>query len=188
MASILSKLKPKATQAEHTENSASVPTSGSASMAEKNAQYDDSKVPYLTWRSFVMGIVASMGGFIFGYSTGQISGFETMNNFKELFAQHNASGYYFSNVRSGLIVGLVGYCLLHIFVITNTYDSLDVHWYNDRRSRRQPHRRPLRKKTVHHLLVPYPRRRHHRADFRHQQVVPGCRGPSRCRSRCRCSV
>ncbi|OKL57309.1 hypothetical protein UA08_07493 [Talaromyces atroroseus] len=105
---ILGKLKPNHAQTEHAENSSpSVPTSGSASLAEKNARYDDSKVPYLTWRSFIMGIVASMGGFIFGYSTGQISGFETMDNFMELFAQHDASGYYFSNVRSGLIVGLM---------------------------------------------------------------------------------
>ncbi|KAH8691457.1 putative MFS monosaccharide transporter [Talaromyces proteolyticus] len=48
-----------------------------------------------------------MGGFIFGYSTGQISGFETMNDFKMRFAQHNDAGYYFTNVRSGLIVGLM---------------------------------------------------------------------------------
>lgn len=104
----LTKFSPKPAQAEHTENSpSSVPTSGTVSLAEKNAQYDDSKVPYLTWRSFIMGIVASMGGFIFGYSTGQISGFETMSDFEMRFAQHDASGYYFSNVRSGLIVGLV---------------------------------------------------------------------------------
>jgi SP family sugar:H+ symporter-like MFS transporter len=32
-------------------------------------------VPRLTIRSFIMGVFVSMGGFIFGYDTGQISGF-----------------------------------------------------------------------------------------------------------------
>lgn len=73
---ILNKFKPKAEQheekqTEHAETSyPSATTSGTASLAEKNAKYDDSKVPYLTWRSFTLGVLASMGGFIFGYSTG----------------------------------------------------------------------------------------------------------------------
>lgn len=67
---LLNKFKANPEQAEHAEQTASVPTSGTASLAEKNAQYDDSKVPYLTWRSCIMGVIASMGGFIFGYSTG----------------------------------------------------------------------------------------------------------------------
>jgi SP family sugar:H+ symporter-like MFS transporter len=66
----LNKFKPKNEQTEHTENSFPSTPSGSASLAEKNNRYDDSKVPYLTWRSLVMGVLASMGGFIFGYSTG----------------------------------------------------------------------------------------------------------------------
>jgi SP family sugar:H+ symporter-like MFS transporter len=32
---------------------------------------DDSPVQYLTWRSFILGLCVSMGGFIFGYSTGK---------------------------------------------------------------------------------------------------------------------
>lgn len=67
---LFNKFKAKPEQAEHAEQTTSVPTSGSASLVEKNAHYDDSKVPYLTWRSCVMGVIASMGGFIFGYSTG----------------------------------------------------------------------------------------------------------------------
>lgn len=70
---ILNKFKPKGEeQTEHTETSnyTSATTSGTASLAEKNNRYDDSKVPYLTWRSFILGVLASMGGFIFGYSTG----------------------------------------------------------------------------------------------------------------------
>ena len=32
--------------------------------------YDDSPVKFLSMRSFAMGILVSMGGFIFGYDTG----------------------------------------------------------------------------------------------------------------------
>jgi SP family sugar:H+ symporter-like MFS transporter len=49
-----------------------------------------------------------MGGFIFGYDTGQISGFLEMQVFLEMFGQQRDNGqYYFTNVRSGLIVGLL---------------------------------------------------------------------------------
>lgn len=68
----------------------------------------DTKVPWLTLRSFSMCVVISMGGFLFGYDTGQISGFLEMPNFLERYGQQRADGtYYFSNVRSGLIVALV---------------------------------------------------------------------------------
>lgn len=49
-----------------------------------------------------------MGGFIFGYDTGQISGFLEMPDFRERFGLRHADGtFYFSNVRAGLIVALV---------------------------------------------------------------------------------
>lgn len=71
--------------------------------------YVESRIPRLTLHSFIMGIFVSMGGFIFGYDTGQISGFLGMEEFLMRFGQRNDAGeYYFSNVRSGLIVGLVG--------------------------------------------------------------------------------
>jgi len=55
-----------------------------------------------------MGVLVSMGGFIFGYDTGQISGFLGMEDFLNRFGQHHADGTpYFSNVRSGLIVALL---------------------------------------------------------------------------------
>lgn len=72
--------------------------------------YDDSPVPRLTIHSFIMGVFVSMGGFIFGYDTGQISGFLGMPEFQERFGQRNGNGdggYHFSNVRSGLIVALL---------------------------------------------------------------------------------
>ncbi|KAH8703802.1 putative MFS monosaccharide transporter [Talaromyces proteolyticus] len=74
---------------------------------EKGADLVDSPIPLLTWRSFVMGILVSMGGFVFGYDTGQISGFLETPDFLERFGQWNGTKFYFSNVRSGLIVGLL---------------------------------------------------------------------------------
>jgi SP family sugar:H+ symporter-like MFS transporter len=68
----------------------------------------DSPIPLFTLRSFIMGIFVSMGGFLFGYDTGQISGFLEMEDFLRRFGELNSDGtYYFSNVRSGLIVALL---------------------------------------------------------------------------------
>lgn len=59
----------------------------------------------------MLAIVASMGGFIFGYDTGQISDILIMDDFLTRFGQCTAEGVvescHFSNVRSGLIVSLL---------------------------------------------------------------------------------
>lgn len=69
---------------------------------------DESHVPWITWRSLVLGAFVSIGGIIFGYDTGQISGFLEMKNYKQRYAQRQPDGTHsFSNVRSGLIVSLV---------------------------------------------------------------------------------
>ncbi len=84
------------------------------------AEYDDTPYPLITWRVVVMGILVSMGGLIFGYDTGQISGFLEMNDFLMRFGTYgpNPKGpgetYQFSNVRSGLIVGLVSHYAFEI--------------------------------------------------------------------------
>ncbi|PGH04542.1 hypothetical protein AJ79_07068 [Helicocarpus griseus UAMH5409] len=68
----------------------------------------DTPISWLTWRSFFMGLFVSMGGFIFGYDTGQISGILEMQDFLQRFGEREPSGeYYFSNVRAGLIVALL---------------------------------------------------------------------------------
>lgn len=72
----------------------------------------DTPIPLLTWRSFVMGVFVSMGGFCFGYDTGQISGFLEMKDFLQRYGELGADGtYHFTNARSGLIVALVCFTL-----------------------------------------------------------------------------
>lgn len=73
------------------------------------AGWDYSPLPRVTMRSFAMGVLVSMGGLIFGYDTGQISGFLEMPDFLNRFGQEdpNTGERYFSTVRSGLIVALL---------------------------------------------------------------------------------
>lgn len=100
----LSKLQPQ--QKENSQSS--TPARSDSTVEKDNGLIDDSPVKYLTWRSFILGIVVSMGGFIFGYSTGQISGFTTMSDFIDRFGEDMGNGQKgFGNVRNGLIVGLV---------------------------------------------------------------------------------
>ncbi|KAI8635676.1 general substrate transporter [Xylariaceae sp. FL1651] len=79
---------------------------------EKEASLDYSPLPRVTKRSFVMGVLVSMGGLIFGYDTGQISGFLEMPDFQRRFGEASDDGmggitYSFGTVRSGLIVALL---------------------------------------------------------------------------------
>lgn len=85
------------------------PHSDQSTDARKSlADLDYSPLRRVTLQSFLMGILISMGGFIFGYDTGQISGFLEMPDFLQRFGQRHDDGtYYFSNVRAGLIVALV---------------------------------------------------------------------------------
>jgi SP family sugar:H+ symporter-like MFS transporter len=89
---------------------ADVPRESVSTAEREKAAHDvvDTPIPLLTWRSALMGVFVSMGGFLFGYDTGQISGFLEMENFLERYGQQAADEtFQFSNVRSGLIVGLL---------------------------------------------------------------------------------
>lgn len=69
---------------------------------------DYSPLPRVTGRSWAMGCLISFGGLIFGYDTGQISGFLEMPDFLDRFGLTAPDGTkYFSNVRAGLIVALL---------------------------------------------------------------------------------
>ncbi len=61
--------------------------------------------------AIMLALLASMGGFIFGYDTGQISDILIMDDFLLRFAQCGTPGDVstcaFTSVRSGLIVGLL---------------------------------------------------------------------------------
>ncbi|KAH9938799.1 general substrate transporter [Epithele typhae] len=63
------------------------------------------------WIAIMLALLASMGGFIFGYDTGQISDILLMDDFVLRFAQcgdpTNISTCQFSVVREGLIVALL---------------------------------------------------------------------------------
>jgi SP family sugar:H+ symporter-like MFS transporter len=93
---------------------------------EAGEPLDNSHVRIFTVRVFLMGIIVSIGGLIFGYDTGQISGmfvaysdtkklshaifsgFLEMPNFLNTFADTTKNGRpAFSNSRSGTIVGLL---------------------------------------------------------------------------------
>lgn len=107
---------------EHTTDAATPPIGKDVVGDHENVgadNLDDSTFPLLTLRTFLATVIASMGGMIFGYDTGQISGFLEMPVFLERFGEYDPSnssarqepgvgyGYYFTNVRSGLIVALV---------------------------------------------------------------------------------
>ena len=101
---------------------AQVPTATSTTAKGDALHYDDSPYPLFTWRTFIMGVLVSMGGLIFGYDTGQISGFLQMQDFLTRFGTFGPNPkdpggpdiYQFSNIRSGLIVGMVS-ALLRIY-------------------------------------------------------------------------
>ncbi|GIJ88807.1 hexose transporter hxt1 [Aspergillus pseudoviridinutans] len=107
VSNLLSKFGKPAVE-QHEDSQATTPARADSTLEKDTGLMDDSPVKYLTWRSFILGIVVSMGGFVFGYATGQIAGFTTMDDFKRRFAEVQPDGSYkFSNVRNGLIVGLL---------------------------------------------------------------------------------
>ena len=90
----------------------------------------DTPIPRITLRSLVMALFVSMGGLLFGYDTGQISGFQEMSNYLERYGQLGSDGsYFFSAKRSGLIVGLLSIgTLIGALVGAPVADKLGRKW------------------------------------------------------------
>jgi SP family sugar:H+ symporter-like MFS transporter len=85
---------------------ASPPLSTELNAVEKGTSDEDTSLPRLTLWTFFMAVLVSMGGMVFGYDTGQISGFLEMRNFEENFGDESQP-LGSSVVRSGLIVGML---------------------------------------------------------------------------------
>ena len=85
----------------------------------KEQKYDDAELKVLQESMSSKGLsqftgvvflclLISFGGFIFGFDTGTIGGFFNMGNFKRRFGSYHKGRkeYYFSNVRTGLMVSI----------------------------------------------------------------------------------
>ncbi|KAI7787287.1 mfs monosaccharide [Diaporthe eres] len=65
-------------------------------------------VKVLNFRVIVMGLLVSLGGFIFGWEGGSISGYTQMANFREHFGDTQKNGVLsLGNVRQGLMVAML---------------------------------------------------------------------------------
>ncbi|KAI0584077.1 hypothetical protein TUN199_06697 [Pyrenophora tritici-repentis] len=79
---------------------AGTPPRGNSDTVQATDLEPKGRVPAI---SIILGAVASIGGFMFGYESGQISGFLEMDDFQSRFGENGK----FSAVRSGAIVGLL---------------------------------------------------------------------------------
>ncbi|KAJ9627784.1 hexose transporter hxt5 [Taxawa tesnikishii (nom. ined.)] len=73
-----------------------------------NGELPDQQESRVTFLACFLGLVASIGGFMFGYVSGQISGFFAMDDFARRFGELQSDGTYgFSAVRQGTITSLL---------------------------------------------------------------------------------
>ncbi|KAG5417045.1 HXT5 [Candida metapsilosis] len=75
---------------------------------EEHSSHELAKKPMSAYLGVCfMCVLIAFGGFVFGFDTGTISGFVNMDDFKRRFGQQKSDGtYYFSNVRTGLIIAM----------------------------------------------------------------------------------
>lgn len=79
---------------------ATTPNDSPTRNASREVEQPTGRVPAI---SILLGAIASVGGFMFGYESGQISGFMQETDFIARFGQNGS----FSNARQGTIVGLL---------------------------------------------------------------------------------
>ncbi|KAK4245724.1 general substrate transporter [Corynascus novoguineensis] len=84
----------------------------------------------ISFAACLLGTVASAGGFMLGYASGQISGFFPMNDFAQRFGEEQADGtFLFSAVRQGTIVGFLDIgCLLGALLAGKLADAAGRRW------------------------------------------------------------
>lgn len=94
--------------------SSSEPASGTTTPPNGNEKQDIDinggypPVKALNFRTVIMGLLVSLGGFIFGWEGGSISGYTQMTNFKNRFGDvEDAGSLKLGNVRQGLMVGML---------------------------------------------------------------------------------
>ncbi|KAK8104762.1 Hexose transporter 2 [Apiospora kogelbergensis] len=110
-------LKKNASHGEKREEGVAGPSSDAAPIAANQK---------VTFIAVFLGVVASIGGFMFGYVSGQISGFFQMTDFARRFGELQDDGSYtFSPARQGTITGLlpVG-CMVGALIAGKIADSL----------------------------------------------------------------
>lgn len=83
-----------------TSTPAETPARNVSPTRDEHAIEPQGRVPVV---AVILGAVASIGGFMFGYESGQISGFLQMSDFLERFGDNGK----FSAIRQGTIVGLL---------------------------------------------------------------------------------
>ncbi|KAL6366120.1 hypothetical protein LRP88_00216 [Fusarium phalaenopsidis] len=93
---------------------------------ERKHTTNDAAEQKVTFLACFLGLVASIGGFKFGYVSGQISGFFLMDDYSRRFGELQDDGSYtFSAVRQGTIVGLLSAgCLIGSLIAGNLADSI----------------------------------------------------------------
>ncbi|KAJ9149772.1 General substrate transporter [Pleurostoma richardsiae] len=81
----------------------------------------DSMGQKVTLKACFLGLIASVGGFMFGYVSGQISGYFSMSDYAKRFGHDNT----FSAARQGAIVGLLSVgCLFGALIIGQVVDRI----------------------------------------------------------------